>query len=77
MGRRGALHADFLDTQLLAYLSLRDALGFQMHAEQRILPEFVASVQAHPHSSPIHAQMALAWACQASAHRGPRGAARR
>jgi hypothetical protein len=56
---------DFLDTQLMAYLSLREALGFQMHAEKRILPEFVAYVQAQQHSSPIRAQMARAWACQA------------
>jgi integrase/recombinase XerD len=71
------MHTDFLDTQLMASLSLREALGFQMHAEKRILPEFVAYVKAQQHSSPIRAQMALVWACQASTHRGPSGAARR
>lgn len=71
------MHTDFLETQLLAYLRLRAALGFQMHAEKRLLPEFVAYVHAQQPSSPIRAQMALAWACQASTGRGPSGAARR
>jgi integrase/recombinase XerD len=71
------MNTDFLDTQLLAYLSLREALGFQMHAEKRLLPAFVAYVKAQPNSTPIQAQMALAWACQESTCRGPSGAARR
>lgn len=69
--------ADLIDTHLLAYLSLREALGFQMHAEKILLPEFVAYVHAQPDPYPLRAHHALAWACQASAHRGPRGAARR
>jgi hypothetical protein len=40
------MNADFLDTQLTAYLSLREALGFQMRAEKILLPEFIAFVQA-------------------------------
>ena len=36
------MNADFLDTHLLAYLSLREALGYQMRAERIILSEFVA-----------------------------------
>jgi len=71
------MNADVLDTQLVAYLGLRDALGFQTRAEKLILPEFVAYVNAQQHSRPIRAQMALEWACQASTHRGPSGAARR
>ena len=71
------MNANGLDTQLVAYLSLREALGFQMRAEKLLLPEFVAYVTALPNSSPIRAQMALEWACQASTHRGPSGAARR
>jgi hypothetical protein len=71
------MHTDIVDTQLVAYLSLREALGFQMRAEKIILPEFVAYVKAQPNSGPIRAQMALEWACQASTHRGPSGAARR
>lgn len=71
------MHADFLDTQLLAYLSLREALGFQMRAEKIILSEFVACVKAQESTGPIRTQMVLEWACQTSAHRGPHGAARR
>ena len=40
------MNADLLDTQLVAYLSLREALGFQMRAEKILLPEFVAFVKA-------------------------------
>jgi integrase/recombinase XerD len=69
--------ADLLDTHLLAYLSLREALGFQMRAEKILLPEFVAYILAQQAPYPIRAQHALAWACQASAHHGPSGAARR
>ena len=65
------MNADFLETQLVAYLSLREALGFQMRAEKILLPEFVAYVKAQESTGPIRAQMALEWACQASAHRGP------
>jgi len=77
VGRRGALNADGLQTQLVASLSLREALGFQMRAEKILLPEFVAYVQARQDSHPIRAQLALEWACQEATHRGPRGAARR
>jgi integrase/recombinase XerD len=68
---------DFLDTQLATYLSLREALGFQMRAEKVLLPEFIAFVKAQENVGPIRAQMALDWACQESMHRGPGGAARR
>jgi integrase len=71
------MNADFLDTQLVAYLRLREALGFQMRAEKSLLPEFVAYVQAHHNGCVIRAQMALEWACQASTRRGASGAARR
>jgi len=71
------MNTHFLDTQLVSYLSLREALGYQMQAEHILLPEFVAYVKAQPTNSPIRIQMALEWACQASTHRGPSGAARR
>jgi integrase/recombinase XerD len=67
----------FLQTHLVAYLSLREALGFHMQAEKILLPEFVAYVHAHQDGPPIRAQLALEWACQEAAHRGPSGAARR
>jgi len=71
------MNTHFLDTQLVSYLSLREALGYQMQAEHILLPEFVAYVKAQPNNSPIRIQMALEWACPASTHRGPSGAARR
>jgi integrase/recombinase XerD len=71
------MHSDLLDTQLVAYLSLREALGFQMRAEKILLPEFVAFVKAHKLTGPIRAQLVLEWACQASIRRGPGGSARR
>jgi integrase len=71
------VNADFLDTQLIAYLSLREALGFQMRAEKLLLPEFVAFIQAQQLTGPIRAQLALEWACQGSDRRGASGAAQR
>lgn len=71
------MNADFFDAQLVAYLSLREALGFQMRAEKVLLPEFVAFVKTHETTGPIRAQIALEWACQESMHRGPGSAARR
>jgi integrase len=71
------MNVDFLDAQLVAYLSLRQALGFQMQAEKVLLPEFVAFVKAQEPNGPIRAQVALEWACQESIRRGPGGAARR
>jgi integrase/recombinase XerD len=71
------MHAAFLDTQLVAYLSLREALGFQRRAEKILLPDFVACVQGQGITGPIRAQLAFEWACQTSASRGPSGAARR
>lgn len=71
------MNADFLDAQLVAYVSLRQALGFQMQAETVLLREFVGFVNTHEHTGPIRAQIALEWACQEAMHRGPGGAARR
>jgi integrase/recombinase XerD len=71
------MNADFLAAQLVAYLSLREALGFQMRAEKLLLPEFVAFIQAQQLTGPIRAQLALEWACQASARRGASGEAQR
>ncbi len=77
MGRGRAMNTDFIDTQLVAYLSLREALGFKMPAEKIILPAFVAFVKSQPNNSPIRTHMALEWACQESPNRGPGGASRR
>ncbi len=71
------MNAGFLDTQLTAYLGLRTALGFQLHAARLLLPEFVAYLQARDLTEPVRAQVALDWACVGSARRGPGGSARR
>ena len=68
---------DFLETQLIAYLRLRQALGCQMRAEHVLLPEFVAFLQAQERTGPIRAHLALEWASQTSARRGVAGAAKR
>ena len=46
------MSADVLETHMVAYLSLREALGFQIRAEKLLLPEFVAFVQAHGSTGP-------------------------
>ena len=71
------MNADFLDTQLLTFLSLREALGFQIRAERIILSEFVTFVKVQASTGAIRTPMVLEWACQESARRGPNGAARR
>jgi integrase/recombinase XerD len=71
------MSAAVLETHLVAYLSLREALGFQIRAEKLLLPEFVAFIQAQGITGPIRAHLALDWACQASAQRGASGAAQR
>ena len=58
------MNAHFLEIQLTAYLSLREALGFQMRAEKILLPEFVAFVQAQDPTGPLRAHWAVDWACQ-------------
>jgi hypothetical protein len=59
--------------QLDAYLSTREALGFQMRAERTLLREFVHFVEFHGVGLPIRASLAVEWACAVSARRGPGG----
>ncbi len=66
-----------LHLQLDAYLSIREALGFQMRAERTLLRDFVNFVESHGVGSPIRAYRAVEWACAVSARRGPGGAAQR
>src|SRR5262249_21088796 len=77
MVRRCTMSTDVVETHMVAYLTLRAALGFQIRAAKLLLPEFGAFVQARGNPGPIRAQLALEWACQASAHRGVSGAAQR
>jgi integrase len=66
-----------LHVQLDAYLSIREALGFQMRAERTLLRDFVNFVESHGIGIPIRASLAVEWACAFSARRGPGGAAQR
>ena len=59
------------------YLSVREALGFQMRAERTLLRDFVNYVETHTDTGPLRAYLAVDWACAASAHRGMGGAAQR
>src|SRR5262249_49452266 len=66
-----------LHLHLDAYLSVREALGFQMRAERTLLRDFVGFVEAHGDGGPIRAHLAVDWACASSAQRGRGGAAQR
>ena len=66
-----------LPLQLDAYISIREALGFQMRAERTLLRDFVNFVESHGVGIPIRAYLAVQWACAFSARRGPGGAAQR
>ena len=63
--------------QLDAYISIREALGFQMRAERTLLRDFVHFVESHGVGLPIRASLAVEWACALSERRGPGGAAQR
>jgi integrase len=66
-----------LHRHLDAYLSVREALGFQMRAERTLLRDFVGFVASHGDGGPIRAQLAVDWACASSTQRGRGGAAQR
>lgn len=71
------MNPSVVQLQLDAYLSIREALGFQMRAERTLLREFVHFVESHGVSLPIRASLAVEWACGVSERRGPGGAAQR
>jgi integrase/recombinase XerD len=66
-----------LHLHLDAYLSVRQALGFQMRAERTLLRDFVSLVESHGDGGPLRAQLAVDWACASSTQRGRGGAAQR
>jgi integrase/recombinase XerD len=66
-----------LHLHLDAYLSVRQALGFQMRAERTLLRDFVGYVESQGDGGPIRAQLAVDWACASSTQRGRGGAAQR
>jgi hypothetical protein len=66
-----------LHLHLDSYLSVREALGFQMRAERTLLRGFVHFVENAQVSGPIRAQLAVDWACASSSKRGTSGASQR
>ncbi len=66
-----------LSLHLDAYLSFREALGFQMRVERTLLRDFIRCIEGRGEDGPIRAQWAVEWACALSARRGPGGAAQR
>lgn len=77
MDGRYPMSLSVLHLQLDAYISIREALGFQMRAERTLLREFVHFVESHGAGLPIRASLAVEWACAVSERRGPGGAAQR
>ncbi|MFA4875454.1 MAG: tyrosine-type recombinase/integrase [bacterium] len=59
-----------LQNHLERYLELRQALGFQMRVEGRLLQDFVTFLQGRALSGPGIAQVALDWACSRGAPNG-------
>ena len=66
-----------LHLHLDSYLSVREALGFQMRAERTLLRDFVRFVENAQVSGPIRAQLAVDWASASSSKRGTSGASQR
>lgn len=65
-----------LPSRLDRYIALRRALGFAMHAEERLLRQYVGFVEEHGHGRPLRAHVAFEWACSA-VDCGPGGRTRR
>jgi integrase len=71
------MHAADFHLHLDAYLSLREALGFQMRVERTLLRDFVQFLETAHVSGPIRAQLAVDWAYASSSTRGAGGAPQR
>jgi integrase len=71
------MNSSELHDRLERYLALRRAVGFQMHAEERLLRDFLAFVEARGSTGPLRAQAAVDWACSTAERCGPGGQARR
>jgi integrase/recombinase XerD len=66
-----------LHSRLDAYLALREAFGFSTRACRKLLQDFVTYLEAHGEGNLIRAQLAVDWACGASATCGVSGQAAR
>jgi integrase/recombinase XerD len=64
-----------LRSRVQRYVALRQALGFQSRATERLLLDFVAFAEVHGHTGPPTTQLAIDWACSQGNDRG--GGARR
>ena len=58
-----------LHHHLEVYLSVREALGFQMRAARTLLRDFVEYVEHAQIAGPVQAQLAVDWACASSSLR--------
>lgn len=66
-----------LQSRLDAYLAIREALGMPTRAGRLLLQDFVRYLAQHAGTEPIRAQLAVDWACSASATCGLSGQASR
>ena len=63
--------------QVECYVGLRQAIGYTVHSEEKLLKDFVAFLVSGNAHGPIRAQTAVDWACTPSPGRGPAGQASR
>jgi hypothetical protein len=52
------------------YVGLRNAIGYTVRCEEKLLKDFIQFVASQNSSGPIRAQMAIDWAC---VHQRPGG----
>ena len=64
--------ADLL-LQVECYVGLRRALGYTIRSEEKLLKDFVRSLESRNAPAPIRAQMAVEWACAPAPGRGLAG----
>lgn len=60
-----------------AYVGLRKALGYTVRSDDKLLKDFVAFLESRHIHGPIHAQLAVEWACLPAPGCGPSGQATR
>ncbi|NOT56913.1 MAG: tyrosine-type recombinase/integrase [Deltaproteobacteria bacterium] len=60
-----------------AYVGLRQALGYTVRSDEKLLKDFVTFLASRHIHGPIRAQWAIDWACLPAPRRGPSGQATR
>jgi integrase/recombinase XerD len=63
--------------QVECYVGFRQAIGYTVRSEEKLLKDFIAFLVAGNFECPIRAQAAVDWACTSSSRRGPAGQASR